>query len=119
MRAAATFSASNRTIDQPIALGAIADLIVVLDEDHEVLTRKVGRRRATRPAEILGALALEREPLRDRARQQRRVGEVGVIAAALAGQGHVDGVVEIVRPHGVEAEPAVGARQHDATVVVV
>jgi len=69
MRAAATFSASNRTIDaQPIALGAIADLIVVLDEDHEVAHPEVGRsrprgRRSTR------ALALGTRTRRPRVRR--------------------------------------------------
>ncbi len=45
--------------------------------------------------------------------------EVGVVAAGLAGQRDVQGVVEVVAPLGVEAEPADLAGQHHQGVVEV
>jgi hypothetical protein len=49
---------------QPFAEGAVADLVVVLQEQHEGGGRQVGGRLAARRAEVLRDLALEQEALR-------------------------------------------------------
>ena len=92
---------------------------MVLHADHEVLRGEIGARGAARAAEVFRLLALEREALGERARQRRRRREVDVVPAALAGEPHVEGVVEVVRPHGVEAEAALRRREHEPPVVVV
>ena len=102
-----------------VALSAVADLVVVLRADDEALAGQVGARRAAIAAEVLRVLALERESLGQRRRQPPRLGEVGVIAAALAREAHVQRVVEVIRPHRVQPDTAGLGRQHDATVVIV
>ncbi len=87
---------------------AVADLVVVLEEAHEGGRRQVAARLPAQVAAIPGALALEREALGEAApevRQRRLV--VLVVAAALAGERHVERVVHVVVPLGlVEGPPA-------------
>ena len=54
-----------------------------------------------------------------RALEPAAAGEVRVVPAALAGEPGVDGVVEVVRPDGIEPEAPLGRRQDDLSVVVV
>ena len=93
----------------PLAERAIADLIVVLEEAHEGGGRQVRGGLAAGAAPVPGPLALEREALGEASaemRQRRLV--VAVVAAALAGQEHVQRVVHVVVPLGlVERAPAV------------
>ena len=66
-----------------------------------------------------GRLTLKGEPLRDRAREVVVADEVAVVARRLAGQRSMKRVVKVVRPDGVEAEPARARGQHEPPVVVV
>ena len=104
---------------EPLALGPVADLIVVLQEDHEVVARQIAARRAARPTEIFGGLALIGKAFGDRAFQMLLGAEIDVIAHRLAGEPAVQRVVEVVRPHCVEAEAARARGQHQLAVVVV
>src|SRR5207237_8174182 len=89
-----------------IVSGAIAALLVALQADAAGLSRRVGARRAARTLEILRGLALVREPLGDRAVEVLLGAEVDVVAHRLGGELPVERVVEVVRPHRVETEPA-------------
>ena len=88
---------------QPLALGAIADLIMVLDADHvggSGHACAAGAARASTPE--LEGLALKDKAVRERAGNLLRLAKILVIAFALAGKKRVDGVMEIVTPDGVQ-----------------
>ena len=97
---------------EPLAEGAVADLIMVLKEGHERGRRQMpAAGSAGLSVVVCRALALIDEPFREAACQPlgRSVGEVGVIGLALAGQKDVEDVVEVVVPLSVERlrpEPA-------------
>ena len=92
---------------QPVAEGAVADLVVVLGEDDELLDGG-GRRRARRSAgggtssTCRRARAGGGRPWRGRPTRP----ELLVLALALAGEQDAQGVVEVVGPRGVVAEAA-------------
>ena len=118
--AAAIFTAAIGTmVDEPVALGAIAHLIVILQAEHEPLAPEVGAGGATRTTEVLRCLALVGEPFGQRAPQPLAVGEIDVVAALLAREPAVHSVMEVVRPDGVQPDAAFRGRQDDAPVVVV
>src|SRR4030095_7719226 len=81
---------------EPLALRAVADLVMVLQGDDEPIARQVGARCAARSSPVLGGLTLEAEPLRDRARQVTVTGEVAVVARRLAGPRSGQSVMEVV-----------------------
>ena len=92
-------------VHQTVAERAVADLVVVLQEEHEGGGREVIARRAARLAVAIGrALALIGEALGQAAGQHvgRRHGIVGIVAVALAGQQDMQDVVRIVVPLRVE-----------------
>ena len=99
-------AASGRACDrQPVAEGAVADLVVVGGEDDEALAaarrrpaRRSGARGSSRGA-VVHVRAVER--LGERA----EVVELVVPAVGLAGEGDAQRVVEVVRPRGVAAQP--------------
>ena len=88
---------------QPLAERAVADLVVVGGEDHEALRRDLlgGGAEAAAPERRVGPVV--------HVRAVERLGEVGdgaelrVVALAVAGQQHAQGVVEVVGPGGVAA----------------
>ena len=93
---------------QSFAESAVADLVVVLEEADERRGRQVGRRLAARRAARVGRrLALIGETLGQGAPQpcRRIVGEIGIVAGALAGERHVQRVMQIVVPLRLE-QPA-------------
>ena len=91
---------------QPVAERAVADLVVVLVEDHEPLGRHVvGRRAEPAAAEARPGAVVDERPVQ----ALGQVGdppELGVVAVALVGDERADAVVEVVGPGGVAAEPA-------------
>ena len=90
---------------QPLAEGAIADLIVILQKRHQRRGWQVTARFAARfAAGVTGRLALERESFRQRAGEQRARldGVILVVAVGLAGQQHVHALVEVVAPLRIE-----------------
>ncbi|MCW0423767.1 hypothetical protein NB713_001710 [Xanthomonas sacchari] len=101
--------------DQPVAAGAVADLVVVLREDHELVRRQVAAGFAARVTAVVG-LSLEGEAFAEHPRQvlRRRVGKAGVVALVFAGQQHVQAVVEVIVPLR-----AVTAFQHAGLVGLV
>ena len=70
------------------------------------------------PAPEVRALTLVDEPMIHGPRHVRRSRVVAVVPGPLAREGNVDGVVEVIVPLGVEAEPAEGLGAHDPRVVV-
>src|SRR5205807_1930497 len=80
--------------------GAVADLIVVLEEVDERARRQVGGALPPRPAEVARYLALVDEALCEAASEQgvRVPGIVGVVRLALTGQQHVQTVMRVVVP---------------------
>ncbi len=102
---------------EALAEGAIADLIVILDEGHEGGRWQVLTGLAARSAPIRHVLALEGEALRQRARQLLRllVPVVGVIALGFPARCHMQHVMYVIVPlpivgdrmaRGVAAQPA-------------
>ena len=70
-----------------LAEGAVADLVVILDEGDKGGGRQTGAGLATRPAAILHHLALEGEALRQRAAEFFGIAEIfGIIPLVLAGR---------------------------------
>jgi hypothetical protein len=103
---------TRRERGEAFAQGAIAHLVVVLQERHERGERQRRRRLAARRAlAMLRGLALVGEPFGQCAPEKPRgpVGIVDVIAVALAGEEHVRGVVPVVGPlrRGVRLAPRV------------
>ena len=103
-------AASGRGVGgQAVAERAVADLVVVLAEDDEVLGRAVvGGRAEARLRKV------EYSPSCDE-RAVERLGELGdrpelrVVAVAVAGEQRAQRVVEVVGPGGVVAEAALRA----------
>ena len=88
---------------QPLAEGPVADLVVVLGADRRTAPRAspAGSRPWRRSA--CGEYWPVIHPGRlEGLGQPTRVGEALVLAGALAGEHDVEGVVEVVAPHGVE-----------------
>ena len=102
---------------QPVAEGAVADLVVVLGEDDELLGRAiVGAGAEAPPAEgRVGAVVHVRAV--EGLGQLRHLAELLVPARALAGEQRAQGVVEVVGPDGVVAVAALARRADDLGVV--
>src|SRR2546423_963906 len=85
---------------QALAEGAVADLVVVLQEVDECLRGEMRARLATRRLAISGVLALVHVAFGERARELARGvgGVVGPKAAVLAGEEHAHGMVPVVVP---------------------
>ena len=100
-------AASGRTArGQPIAEGAVADLVVVLGEDDELLGRAVvGAGAEAPPAEGRVAAVVDVRAVEGLG-QLRHLAELLVPARALAGEQRAQGVVEVVGPDGVVAVAA-------------
>ena len=102
---------------QAVAEGAVADLVVVLVEDDEALGRDVvGARAEAAPAGARVAAVVD-VGAAERLGELRDLAELRVVAVAVAGQQHAQGVVEVVGPHAVAAPAAALARAHDLGVV--
>ena len=84
----------------PLAEGAVADLVVGLEEVHECGRRQVGARLPACAAAIRRALALKGEAFGERAAKPPHgpVRVVRVVPVALASDEHVQGVVRVVVP---------------------
>ena len=78
---------------EALSPGAVADLIVGLGGDHQAIALEGGRVLGARPAD---------PPVAEGAGEGGGVAEGAVPASALAGEPGVQGVVEVVRPAGVE-----------------
>ncbi|MNV31445.1 hypothetical protein D3C71_1227540 [compost metagenome] len=84
---------------QPVTQRTVADLVMVLREHHEMVRRQASARLAAAIA-VPVDLALPGEPFRQHPGQPRgrRAGEIGVVGFGLAGQQHMQRIVEIVIP---------------------
>ena len=89
---------------QAFAQGAVADLVVVLQEQHKGTGRQVPAGFTAWRAMAVG-LALEHEAFGQAARQlvDGALLVIGVVAFGFAGQQHMQGIVAVVVPLGVEA----------------
>ena len=99
-----TVGGQPAVIDQraePVAVEAVADLVVVLGVDHRPVEVEPGPRPALATAPDGGALPPVQQAMAEHARQVGRPPEVGVVAVGLAGQRHVERVVGVVAPLGV------------------
>ncbi len=82
-----------------LAEGAVADLVVILDEGDESGRGQIGAGLATRLAAIRHHLALEGEALGQRAAKFLGIAEIlGVIPLVLAGRRRAEHVMDIVVP---------------------
>ncbi len=103
---AASSAARIDALDQPVAERPVADLVVVLQEQHEGGGGEIGAGRAAALALAVGrGLALVGEAFAEAARQAlgRALGIVGIVAVGLAGQQDMQDMVGVVVPLGVEA----------------
>lgn len=89
---------------QALAQGAVADLVMVLQEQHESAGWQVRAGLAAGRAMAVG-LALEHETFGKAAGQlvDGALLVVGVVAFGFAGQQHMQGIVAVVVPLGIEA----------------
>ena len=90
---------------QPLAEGAVSDLVMVLQKADERVRRQVGARGAAPAALAMQRrLALKDEAFRKRAGELRGgvLGEVLVIAATFAGQQNMEHMMDVVVPLRVE-----------------
>ena len=88
---------------QPLAERAVADLVVVLETDHERRRWQMRAPLATRLAAMRRYLALIGEALRHAAgKQPRCVLKILVIALMLAGEHDVDAMMPVIGPLRVE-----------------
>src|SRR5581483_7063115 len=85
---------------EPLAAGAIAHLVVVLQEVDERRRRQVRAALTPRTAEMARALALVREPFRERAAEEgmRALLIVLVVSVGLAGEQDVQAVMNVIVP---------------------
>ncbi len=104
---------------EPLAERAVADLIVVLREHDEPVGRHVGRRRTVTLVAERRVRTVVDEAVAKALRDRAHAAEVDVVPAPLAGERGVHGVMEIVRPDAVEAEPALPALAHEPRIVLV
>src|SRR5262249_53112207 len=90
------FEIEHRT--QPVATGAIANLIVVLSEDDKLLGRPACRRCAEAPAAEMGVLASKGKDVARGADELVERAGIGIVPVPLASEIRVQGVVKIVGP---------------------
>jgi hypothetical protein len=102
---------------QSVTEGAVADLVVVLVEDDEALGRDVVGARAEAAAARARIVAVVDVRAAEGLGQLGDLAEVGVVAGAVAGEQHAQGVVEVVGPDGVAAPAAALVGAHDLGVV--
>jgi hypothetical protein len=100
----------GQRVGEPVAGGAVADLVVVLqvgDQSRAGDAGGVDRGAVAAPPER-GPGALVQEPAGEHVREpvEARLGEVAVVALGLAGEHGVQAVVDVVGPLGVEAVAA-------------
>ena len=102
---------------EPVTDRAVPDLVVVLGEHDEPLPGEPGRR-STETVVTKGRVPTGVDvALAERGREIRHRTEVRVVVVALAGEQHVQRVVEVVAPLRVATHPAVGLRGDEARVV--
>src|ERR1700733_12421647 len=95
-------------------MGAIADLVVVLQKGDEGARRQVRALLAARRAVLIARrLSLVGEAFRERAAQKllRVLGEIGVVTVALARQDHVQAVMHVVVPLRIMRGGCAGSAQ--------
>ena len=90
---------------QPVAPSAVSHLVVVLCEHHQPVRGDVAGGVAVAALAEFGNLAGIDKPLPQRLQQLLELPEIPVIALAFSGDHHMQGVVKIVVPLGVEAHP--------------
>ena len=95
---------------QPVTSGAVADLVVVLGEEHEALGRDVDRGGAVVATPEIRVFSLVDEALVHGPGDVVDRAEVPVVPGAFAGDGGVQRVVEVVVPLAVHPEAAGGRR---------
>src|SRR5262249_52461168 len=105
-------------VGEPLAQGAVADLVVVLGREDEGARRRAAGPRGTHPAPE------RRKPSAVQEAVPQRLGDllgappvVPEVALALAGQERPERVVEVVGPDRVEAEAAAGGRPDQPRLV--
>ena len=109
----------GRQVAEPVALGPVAELVVVLDVAEEVVAGQADRRPAVAPEpELRPAAGVDVGGLEGGGQVLHRA-EVGVVPVLLAGDHRVEGVVEVVGPLGVDPEPADLPGADDPRVVQV
>jgi hypothetical protein len=103
-----------------LTLGAVADLVVVLQTAHQPPSGKAAQRRAHRaPARGRETLAAIHEAAAVGGGDVGQPPEVGVVRVGLVGQRHVQRVVQLVGPHRVHAVAAGRARGEHTGVVAI
>ena len=105
---------------EPLAEGAVADLVVIRNAVDELLGREIDAFGAARFAARQARLAAVVPAMRECVRQLvRRAFEVRVIAFALLREHDAHGVVEIIRPAAIESEPARIWRTEERRIVAI
>src|SRR6185437_5097745 len=96
---------------QPATLGAVADLIVILQANDEAIAGQTLRRRAMFAIAMPTVIAGVQKRLLQHLGQMLRRAEILVVTLRLAGEIGVDGVMKIVTPLGIQAVAAAFGRQ--------
>src|SRR5438105_2850098 len=93
---------------------------MVLDADHMRGRRHLPAAAAARTSLPEAEwLALKYKALVERARNLLRVAKILVVTFSLAGEKRMDGVVEIITPHGIQPVSAGLLRAHQLFVVLI
>ena len=105
MVTAAAKACGSASEARPLAQGAIADLVVILQADDESGGRQIGRILATRRAVMRRDLSLVDKTFGHGTGQMLGggVGKTFVIPFGFAGEQHVDAMMPIIGPLRVEA----------------
>src|SRR5919202_3227955 len=103
---------------EPLAEGAIPDLIMVLDTVHKCCRWEVGRRGSTRLAGSRAGLPLK-EPTGAKRRRDfsRAAREIAIVTLVFTGQRHAHGVMKVVGPDGVKPVSAGSDRAYEPGLV--
>ncbi len=104
---------------EPVALGAVADLIVILQADDEAIAGQTLRRSAVLAVAVPAVVPGVQKWLLQHLGQLLGLAVVLVVALRLAGQIGVDGVMEVVAPLAIQAVTAPLGREQQARIVEV
>jgi hypothetical protein len=104
---------------QSFALGAVADLIVILRAHHQLIRPDAARRPAVMALSMHRILALIDVTFAQRLGQVLETAEIGVIPGRLAGEEAMHGVVKVIAPMGVQPQAALRDGPDQARIVEV
>ena len=104
---------------ETLAACPVPGLVVVLEADDEAIGRDVHGRTSVPAAAVRRVAPIVHVALTDRLGDRFGSAEIGIVAAPLTGERHVDRVMKVVGPVGVEPEAADRTVPHPSGIVRV